>query len=432
MAEKRLVSIAMPGLNEEEAIGAGIEQIQKTFARANSDGEIVVCDNGSTENSVANREEYGSINSSLALDTSLRGTVLSPQHTKSTISSHQPFAVIIPARNAARTLAACLEAVFLSSVLPAEVVVVNDGSSDPTAEIASRFPCRILEVCLERGPMPPRLVGARAAEAPILIFVDADVSVKKDTFERILADFENPEIHAVTGLLSREAPVSSFLSHFKNEYMNYIFKRQPSDSRFLYGSVWAIRKECLIFFEPIDALFGGLVSDSELGLRLRRENRRILLDHALEVVHLKEYNLLRLLKNDFQIPFSFAVLLLAYGLENPVTCEKRFSHVSVGQVLATGLAFMAITGMGLILLFRHPIFWIQTMSCLSLFYAHWFNFLEKVLKERGILFTAKSLLFLPLDQAVMFCGMVTGLIYGHRQKFLRHALGVLRHRLHRR
>jgi len=366
------------------------------------------------------------------LDTPLRGTALSPQHAKSTVSSHQPFAVIIPARNAARTLAACLEAVFHSAVLPAEVIVVNDGSSDPTAAIASRFPCRILEVCLERGPMPARLVGARVAESPLLIFVDADVSVQQDTFKKILADFENPEIHAVTGLLSREAPVASFASHFKNEYMNYIFKKQPSDSRFLYGSIWAIRKECLIFFEPVKALFGGLVSDSELGLRLRRENRRILLDHALEVIHLKEYNLPRLLKNDFQIPFSFAVLLLAYDLENPVTCDKRFSHVSLGQVLATGLAFMGVTGIGLILLFRHPIFWIQTIACLSPFYAHWSNFLEKVLKERGISFTVKSLLFLPFDQAVMFCGMVAGLIYGHRQKCLRHILGVLCHRWHRR
>jgi len=125
------------------------------------------------------------------------------------------------------------------------------------------------------------------------------------------------------------------------------------------------------------------------------------------------------------------VLLLAYGLENSVTCEKRFSHVSVGQVLATGLAFMAITGMGLILLFRHPIFLVQTMSCLALFYTHWFSFLKKLLKERGILFTVKSLLFLPLDQAVMFCGMVTGVIYGCRPKYLRSVLGVLCYRLPR-
>jgi glycosyltransferase involved in cell wall biosynthesis len=48
-----LVSVVMPCLNEEEAIASCIEKIQAAFARANINGEIVVCDNGSTDNSVA-------------------------------------------------------------------------------------------------------------------------------------------------------------------------------------------------------------------------------------------------------------------------------------------------------------------------------------------------------------------------------------------
>jgi glycosyltransferase involved in cell wall biosynthesis len=53
MSAKPLVSVVMPCLNEEEAIGICIEKIQKTFARSNIDGEIVVSDNGSTDNSIA-------------------------------------------------------------------------------------------------------------------------------------------------------------------------------------------------------------------------------------------------------------------------------------------------------------------------------------------------------------------------------------------
>ena len=48
-----LVSVVMPCLNEEEAIGPCIEKIQRTFAAAGLDGEIVVCDNGSTDASAA-------------------------------------------------------------------------------------------------------------------------------------------------------------------------------------------------------------------------------------------------------------------------------------------------------------------------------------------------------------------------------------------
>ncbi len=59
MTDAPLVSVVMPCLNEEAAIGACIEKIQRTFATAGIAGEIVVCDNGSTDGSVAIAERLG-------------------------------------------------------------------------------------------------------------------------------------------------------------------------------------------------------------------------------------------------------------------------------------------------------------------------------------------------------------------------------------
>jgi len=59
MSETPLVSVVMPVLNEEEALGPCIEKIRATFASAGLDGEIVVCDNGSTDASVAIAERMG-------------------------------------------------------------------------------------------------------------------------------------------------------------------------------------------------------------------------------------------------------------------------------------------------------------------------------------------------------------------------------------
>ena len=54
-----LVSVVMPCLNEEAAIGVCIEKIQATLSQAKIYGEIIVCDNGSSDRSVAIAESMG-------------------------------------------------------------------------------------------------------------------------------------------------------------------------------------------------------------------------------------------------------------------------------------------------------------------------------------------------------------------------------------
>ncbi len=54
-----LVSVVLPCLNEEEAIGPCIQKIQRAFATLHIKGEIVVCDNGSTDRSVEIAERLG-------------------------------------------------------------------------------------------------------------------------------------------------------------------------------------------------------------------------------------------------------------------------------------------------------------------------------------------------------------------------------------
>src|SRR5262245_52478737 len=56
---KPLISVVMPCFNEETGIGPSIQKIQRTLSEANIDGEIVVCDNGSTDNSVSIAQSMG-------------------------------------------------------------------------------------------------------------------------------------------------------------------------------------------------------------------------------------------------------------------------------------------------------------------------------------------------------------------------------------
>jgi glycosyltransferase involved in cell wall biosynthesis len=87
------------------------------------------------------------------------------------------YAVVIPAYNAAATLARALDSVFAQTLLPAEVVVVDDGSPDRSAieAVVAGYGERIR--LLQRkngGPAAARNDGVRASSSPWIAFLDAD------------------------------------------------------------------------------------------------------------------------------------------------------------------------------------------------------------------------------------------------------------------
>lgn len=83
--------------------------------------------------------------------------------------------VVIPCYNAARTIAATLESVLAQSYRPIEVIVVDDGSSDRSVEIASSFAPAVTVVVQENGgPASARNEGIRRSRGEFIAFVDAD------------------------------------------------------------------------------------------------------------------------------------------------------------------------------------------------------------------------------------------------------------------
>jgi glycosyltransferase involved in cell wall biosynthesis len=85
-----------------------------------------------------------------------------------------PVAVVVPAFNAARFLGEALESVFAQGALVGQVVVVDDGSTDATGEVAASFPAATLIHRDNGGIGAARNTGVAAAEGELLAFLDAD------------------------------------------------------------------------------------------------------------------------------------------------------------------------------------------------------------------------------------------------------------------
>ncbi len=88
-----------------------------------------------------------------------------------------PVAVIIPAKDEGTRILNVLKAAT-ASVLATEVIVVDDGSSDNTAEIARSVPgVKVVRLSVNVGKGGAMAAGVKATKAPIVAFVDADLAV---------------------------------------------------------------------------------------------------------------------------------------------------------------------------------------------------------------------------------------------------------------
>jgi glycosyltransferase involved in cell wall biosynthesis len=85
------------------------------------------------------------------------------------------YSVVIPARDAALTLARVLDALARQEPAPAEVIVVDDGSTDDTARIAEERGARVISPVGRGFAGGARNAGWEQARGEIVVFLDADV-----------------------------------------------------------------------------------------------------------------------------------------------------------------------------------------------------------------------------------------------------------------
>jgi cellulose synthase/poly-beta-1,6-N-acetylglucosamine synthase-like glycosyltransferase len=95
--------------------------------------------------------------------------------------------------------------VYAQTYPPAEVIVVDDASTDDSPEIAREFPCTLVELPGNRGPAGARNAGVAASRTPLLFFLDADTALAPDAIENAVRAFrDTPDCGMVQGIYHPE------------------------------------------------------------------------------------------------------------------------------------------------------------------------------------------------------------------------------------
>jgi Glycosyl transferase family 2 len=189
--------------------------------------------------------------------------------------------VVIPATNAPETLGRCLAAIH--------------GAADPPEEVI------VVRTPVNAGPARARNLGAQSAAHEVIVFVDADVEIADDAFERIRRAFDaDGELVAVFGSYDDDPERNGLVSDFRNLLHHHVHTSSAGPATTFWAGLGAIRRDAFAAIGGFDERLYPLssIEDIELGMRLQRQGRLILLDPAIRGKHLKRWTLRTMVTTD--------------------------------------------------------------------------------------------------------------------------------------
>ena len=265
------------------------------------------------------------------------------------------LSVIIPVRNGTGVLPRSLEALEASD-LPRELwelIVVDDGSTDDTPALAARRADLVMRLPgSPHGPGYARNRGVDAARGAVVVFVDADVVVHRDTLRRIAWRFaRDPGLGALFGSYDDHPPAPGIVSRYRNLLHHWHHQNNAGEAETFWAGCGAVRRSVFLKAGGFDEWHfrRPSIEDIELGHRIGLVGERIQLCPDIQCAHLKRWSLWNVLRTDVMdrgIPW--VRLLLQEGRMG----QRRSLNLKPVEKINTVLAGLAILGVGLAIVLR--------------------------------------------------------------------------------
>ena len=302
------------------------------------------------------------------------------------------LSVIVPAHNGTKVLPQSLAALAASDLPRAcwELIVVDDASSDSTAELAAAYADLVVRLAgAPHGPAYARNRGVEVARGDVVAFIDADVVVHPDTLRRFAWQFANdPELGAVFGSYDASPPSPGLVSQYRNLLHHYHHQENPGEAETFWAGCGAVRTTVFRDAGMFDEWHyrRPSIEDIELGHRIRRLDRRILLRPEIQCAHLKHWTLSNVLRTDLMdrgIPWMR--LLLQEGKLG----QRTSLNLKTIEKVKTALTGLAVALCLVALLTRQPRWLFGVLGCLALVVAMSVPVYRFYHRTRGLWFTLR-------------------------------------------
>ncbi len=187
--------------------------------------------------------------------------------------------VIVPNYNYAKTLRLCLESVRAQTYENIELIVVDDGSTDDSVEIARGHGADVTVTETNIGAPAARNLGARRAHGDILFFLDSDVALAPESVAGAVALLgSDPAIGGVCGTYDPEPLIrDSLIEEVRSLQLYAWIHGGQGDITTVYTALFAVRADVWASVGPFDPALRHS-ENADYGHRLSSRHRIVLSD----------------------------------------------------------------------------------------------------------------------------------------------------------
>lgn len=259
--------------------------------------------------------------------------------------------IVIPAFNCAAHVERLLASLFAQTYphRSYEIILVDDGSSDDTAEIAQRTLAqwdgagRVLRKA-NGGPASARNVGVRASTADVIAFIDADCVADADWLESVVATLATGAAGA-GGPLRNVAP-PGWVSGYLDACQFFRQRARNGVVDYLLTANVAFRRDALTQVGGFTEQPGVWAEDADLSFRLKQQGYMLLLAPGGAVTHYGSPGSLRSLSRELY-RYGFGAAVLSRNWRNGRTPVTEFVRHGGAAALAPLLALRLRRRVGL-------------------------------------------------------------------------------------
>lgn len=230
----------------------------------------------------------------------------------------------------------------------AEVIVIDDGSTDGSEQVARQLGARVLSSGGRLGPGGARNQAAEVASGDILWFVDADVVVHRDAARRLLEGFRVEGVVAVFGSYDSNPPATNFFSRYKNLVHHYYHHKANEEAQTFWSGCGAVKREAFLGTGGfnVERYKYPSIEDIELGHRLIKAGGRVRLLRDVQCTHLKVWRFGNLIHTEIfrrALPWSRLILSSGEGIPDDlnVGMAEQARALVAAILLISVLAWLA-------------------------------------------------------------------------------------------